>query len=1228
FLFPFFFGGGTIAPFAMGYWGRTTIDETCGYFGLVTLLLALVALGGAGRRSLARFWGVVALVSLVLSFGGFLPFELNHVLHHLPVYNLFRAPGRHMFEFTFAVAMLGGLGATYLAQADRKQINRAVRVGAILFGSLLAVTIVVYRFSGQALAGDVPRPHDAHSLANAEALVPICFAALSLIAVRIFARWPGAFGSAVLVLLLFTDLVVFALGYNYVWKDFVSGAAARLQDPPAVRLIKSREADRNTFRIASVSRAIFGKNYDNLNGPNVLIARGLQSINGYDALRLSRPAAVAGDMSIEGVVSDSRVLGMEHQGFNLLNVKYLLRERLSPDDPEQVMELDGLRFEKDGIGLDLGPGVRANVRAKGIQATELAVVSTMGNAVHIPDETPVARIRIHTTDGRAFEHEIRAGRDTAEWAYDREDVRKEIKHRLPRVIESWPAEGFEGHRFLARYPLDHLVDHLVERAAVDRVEFEYLLPDAGLLLLRVSLFDGQTGVSTPLDLVHFAPERWRRLEDTGEVEVYENLKARPRAWFVRRAELALSADVLETIKSGKLKDGSPFDPAETVLFQREDFGARVPVPPAISEPVNADVRVTRYEPNRIELETRNERAGFLVLSEIWYRGWEAWIDGRRAPVEKVNYVLRGLAVPAGEHRVEFIFRAHSFRNGAAYTLLGILLLVGGAVAGRLGGDRALSRIEARSELLADRFAASVRSGLIASWIAGVRAALRRVNFSWWLGLVAIAGLLFYGYYLARHASYAVGGSDSSGYARIAWSLLNGSLVQPVVELERLGLPQEFIRDFVPLGYDLGPRTGTMTPFYPVGLPLHMAAGALIAGWETGPFLIGPLTAVLCLILIYLIAVELGLSRGYAMAGAAILGANVTFLFMALSPMSDVPATCWSLAAIWASLRSRKKEGWAAFAGAAFGMAVLIRPTGVLLLPPIFFCMRLKPRTLLLFVLGGLPLAATLLAYNAAAYGHPLQSGYQKIGLHQEIKAAGASARLSHYFYWLEMTLSPLVLLGWAGVAFVRRIDWRIRAMLITWFGGYLAFYCCYDVYNVWWYTRFLLPGIPALILGALLVAREVIAWFATRIGKGYRPIFKWISAALLLAIVLRYELHYVDRFNVFITGEVENRLPAACRWADRALPAEALLVSMEMSGAIKFYTRRPIVRWDIVAPDHWPLVKARAAEKGMKWYALLLPHEVEEAKKRLPGTWVELGVEGSVSMWRIEPAGLTAINDR
>jgi len=75
---------------------------------------------------------------------------------------------------------------------------------------------------------------------------------------------------------------------------------------------------------------------------------------------------------------------------------------------------------------------------------------------------------------------------------------------------------------------------------------------------------------------------------------------------------------------------------------------------------------------------------------------------------------------------------------------------------------------------------------------------------------------------------------------------------------------------------------------------------------------------------------------------------------------------------------------------------------------------------------------------------------------------------------------------------------------------------------------------------------------------------------------------------------------------------------MHMSGALGFYTERPIVRWDWVDPERWPVVKKNAAERGYQWYALLMPFEVEEAQKRLGGKWAKLGMLDQMSLWRIE----------
>src|SRR5262245_57772805 len=337
FVFPFFFGGATLPQTKVPYWGKWTINEMCGYFGLLTLLLALVALFGARRRSLASFWGVAALVSLALSLGYYLPLDFNRVLYGLPIYNLFRAPARHMYEFTYSLGVLGGLGASYISRSAPEASRRAARRGVILFAVIVAVTTVAYRFLIPYLSvGDTPRVASASELTNFEAWVPMLIAALSSVAFGIFWRLRNGYAGALMLVVIFLDLAFFSLAYNWMWREFMTGVNAHLQDTPAVQFIKSREADLNSFRVVSYYLP-FGHRYDELNSPNVSIARGLQSVNGYDLLKLNRLGAVAGDMDGGGLIPDPLVFGLDHHGFNLLNVKYALRG----DDQSPAVEIEG-----------------------------------------------------------------------------------------------------------------------------------------------------------------------------------------------------------------------------------------------------------------------------------------------------------------------------------------------------------------------------------------------------------------------------------------------------------------------------------------------------------------------------------------------------------------------------------------------------------------------------------------------------------------------------------------------------------------------------------------------------------------------------------------------------------------------------------------------------------------------------------------------------------------------
>ena len=94
------------------------------------------------------------------------------------------------------------------------------------------------------------------------------------------------------------------------------------------------------------------------------------------------------------------------------------------------------------------------------------------------------------------------------------------------------------------------------------------------------------------------------------------------------------------------------------------------------------ITLTDYEPNHLTYISKNENAGIAVFSEMYYEhGWNAYIDGKPQDHFKVNYVLRAMKVPAGEHKIEFKFEPQVVETGSKITLassilLGLILLGG------------------------------------------------------------------------------------------------------------------------------------------------------------------------------------------------------------------------------------------------------------------------------------------------------------------------------------------------------------------------------------------------------------------------------------------------------------------------------------------------------------------------------------------------------------------------
>ena len=95
----------------------------------------------------------------------------------------------------------------------------------------------------------------------------------------------------------------------------------------------------------------------------------------------------------------------------------------------------------------------------------------------------------------------------------------------------------------------------------------------------------------------------------------------------------------------------------------------------------ARIRLVDYKSNHLTYEYDSESAGVAVFSEIYYdKGWKAFVDGVETPHFRTDYILRGMSLPAGKHKVEFVYRAAGFDMASNVALVFSLLIIAGVVA--------------------------------------------------------------------------------------------------------------------------------------------------------------------------------------------------------------------------------------------------------------------------------------------------------------------------------------------------------------------------------------------------------------------------------------------------------------------------------------------------------------------------------------------------------------------
>jgi hypothetical protein len=463
-------------------------------------------------------------------------------------------------------------------------------------------------------------------------------------------------------------------------------------------------------------------------------------------------------------------------------------------------------------------------------------------------------------------------------------------------------------------------------------------------------------------------------------------------------------------------------------------------------------------------------------------------------------------------------------------------------------------------------------------------------------------LLLYAAFVVRYTCFVAGGSDSSGYLNAARGIAAGRLAVRVAPLDTLHVDASWRDTFTPLGFSASPEPRMIAPTYPLGYPMHLVPFGAIGGWRHAPFYVTPLMALLCLWVTYAVARELGVPDGYALAAAALLAVAPSFLVQALQPMSDVTAAFWCTFAILCALRAERDARWAAACGVAFGVAVWVRPSNLLLALAIGVAMRWRVRVLAIAVAASLPLAIALMIVNNSLYGSPLLTGYGGVG--GLVGWLFPLARAPHYAKWLAITETPLVFPAALLVTFDRRVSGWQRTLLLIWFGSFFVFYCFYGAYDAWWYLRFLLPALPALLVATMLLIRDFVP----------RRAVAWVLIAVIGVTGLALDRY----FDLRGMRGGENTYSNAVHWSEKLLPPDALVVSMQLSGAFYFYSGRFTARYDNCDPARFERLRAYAGVAGLKWYAVVFDWEEKELNARMPGRWTKLQTMRNVGLLRLD----------
>jgi hypothetical protein len=178
--------------------------------------------------------------------------------------------------------------------------------------------------------------------------------------------------------------------------------------------------------------------------------------------------------------------------------------------------------------------------------------------------------------------------------------------------------------------------------------------------------------STNLDDLGVPPKQLKLVYQDSAVNIFENQVYFPRVFLVHQAKImADDSQVLAYMAS------PTFDPKHEVVLVEGSAAPEISrVATTNSDNTERNVTIAEYAPQQVVVEVDTTQPGYLFMSDVYYPGWAATIDGQATELYQANFTFRAIYVPSGEHTVKFRYVPVGLQFGLGISGIGALVIIG------------------------------------------------------------------------------------------------------------------------------------------------------------------------------------------------------------------------------------------------------------------------------------------------------------------------------------------------------------------------------------------------------------------------------------------------------------------------------------------------------------------------------------------------------------------------